>query len=257
VLTAQVGLVLWVEDMQWSDPSTPEWAGYVARRTGPARLLVVGTCRPVAVLDQGPPLHVLTQELLLYGKGVELELRGLTVSAVFDYLCRLMGYEERGAFHTLAQAIHQRTEGHPLFIVNVMEYLRAQGVLTPSNGLLDLQGVFALIQQEVPPRLQQLIERQLAQLRPEEQRLLEVASVAGAEFSAAAVAAGLESSMQEVEERCAELARRALFVKPCGMIDWPDGTVATRYAFRHALYTSVLYERLPASRCRALHERLG
>jgi predicted ATPase len=257
VLTAQVGLVLWIEDMQWSDPSTLEWVGYVARRAGPARLLVVGTCRPVAVLEQGHPLHVLTQELLLYGQGVELELRGLTVSAVSDYLCRRMGYEERGACHTLAQAMHQRTEGHPLFIVNVMEYLHAQGALTPSNGLLGLRGALALVQQEVPPRLQQLIARHLAQLRPEEQRLLEVASVAGAEFSAAAVAAGLESSIEEVEEHCAALARRALFVKPCGMTGWPDGTVATRYAFCHAFYTSVLYERLPASRCRALHERLG
>ena len=126
VLTAQVGLVLWIEDMQWSDPSTLEWVGYMARRIGPARLLVVGTCRPVAGLELGHPLHVLTQKLLLYGEGAELELRGLTVSAVFDYVCRQVRYEEYGAFHTLAQAIHQRTEGHPLFIINVMEYLRTQ-----------------------------------------------------------------------------------------------------------------------------------
>jgi predicted ATPase len=257
VLTAQVGLVLWVEDMQWSDLSTLEWMGYVARRVGPARLLMVGTCRPVAGLEQGHPLHVLTQELLLYRQGVELELRGLTVSAVSDYLCRQMRYEECGAFHTLAQAMHQRTEGHPLFIVNMMEYLLAHGVLTLSNGLLDLQGALALVQQEVPPRLQQLIKRQLAQLRSEEQQLLEVASVVGTEFSAAAVAAGLAISIQEVEERCAELARRGLLVKPCDMTDWPAGTVATHYAFRHALYASVLYERLPASRCRALRECVG
>jgi predicted ATPase len=257
VLTAHVGLVLWVDDMQWSDPATLEWVGYVARRAGPARLLMVGTCRPVAGLEQGHPLHALTQKLLLYGESVELELRGLTISAVSDYLCRQMRYEERGAFHALAQAMHQRTEGHPLFIVNVMESLLAHGALTPSHGLLDLQGALALVQQAVPPRLRQLIERHLAQLRPEEQQLLEVASVVGAEFSAAAVAAGLAISIEEVEERCAALARRGLFVKPCGMSDWPDGTVATRYAFRHALYTSVLYERLPASRCRALRECVG
>jgi predicted ATPase len=257
VLTAHVGLVFWVDDMQWSDPATLEWVGYVARRAGPARLLMVGTCRPVAGLEQGHPLHVLTQKLLLYGESVELELRGLTSSAVSDYLCRQMRYAEHGAFHTLAQAMYQRTEGHPLFLVNVMESLLAHGALTPSHGLLDLQGALALVQQEVPPRLRQLSKRQLAQLRPEEQQLLEVASVVGAEFSAVAVAAGLAISIEEVEERCAALARRGLFVKPCGMTDWPDGTVAIRYAFRHVLYTSVLYERMPASRCRALHERVG
>jgi predicted ATPase len=82
-----------------------------------------------------------------------------------------------------------------------------------------------------------LIEWQLAQLRPEEQQLLEVASIVGGEFSTAIVAAGLAISIEEVEERCAKLARRGLFVQPCGMTDWTDGTVATRYVFRHALYS--------------------
>jgi predicted ATPase len=95
-----------------------------------------------------------------------------------------------------------------------------------------------------------LIERQLEQLSPEEQRLLEVASVAGTEFSAAVVAAGLATTMEAVEERCARLARRGLFVQPHGATDWPDGTVAARYAFLHALYAHVLYERLPAGQRR-------
>ena len=85
-----------------------------------------------------------------------------------------------------------------------------------------------------------MIEQQLAQLSPEEQRLLEVASVAGAEFSAAAVAAGLATAVQEVEEQCVGLARRALFIQPHGHTEWPDGTVAARYAFLHALYAHVL-----------------
>jgi hypothetical protein len=97
----------------------------------------------------------------------------------------------------------------------------------------------------------------LAQLSPEEQRVLEVASVAGVEFSAAVVAACLATAVEEAEERCAGLARRTLFVQPCGLTEWPDGTVAARYAFLHALYAHVLYERLTAGRCRALHVRLG
>ncbi len=40
--------------------------------------------------------------------------------------------------------------------------------------------------------IRQMIERNLERLKPEEQAVLEGASVAGAEFSAAAVAAALE-----------------------------------------------------------------
>ena len=84
-----------------------------------------------------------------------------------------------------------------------------------------------------------------------------MASVAGAEFSAAAVAAGLETTVDAVEEQCGELARQELFLRTCGTADWPDGTVATRYGFLHALYQEVLYERLPAGRRQRLHQRIG
>src|SRR5207244_2904551 len=95
-------------------------------------------------------------------------------------------------------------------------------------------------------------------LSPEDWRVvLEVASVAGAEFSAAAVAAGSEAEVAEVEERCAGLARREQFLRATGVSEWPDGTVAARYGFIHALYQEVLYERVTAGRRVGLHRRLG
>ena len=53
VLTTDRTLVLVLEDLQWSDPSTVEALTYLAQRPEPARLLVLGTYRPVEVLLQG------------------------------------------------------------------------------------------------------------------------------------------------------------------------------------------------------------
>ena len=55
VLTAERVLVLILEDLQWSDHSTVEALAYLAQRREPARLLVLGTYRPVEVLLQGAP----------------------------------------------------------------------------------------------------------------------------------------------------------------------------------------------------------
>ncbi|MGH8475074.1 MAG: ATP-binding protein [Methylococcales bacterium] len=91
--------------------------------------------------------------------------------------------------------------------------------------------------------------------------VLEVASVAGAEFSAAVLAAGIETEREtqqaKVEEICARLVRRQQFLQACGSAEWPDGTLAGRYGFIHALYQEVLYERVPAGQRVALHRRLG
>ena len=79
------------------------------------------------------------------------------------------------------------------------------------------------------------------------------ASVVGAEFSAAVVAAGVELEAESVEARCETLARRAQFVQALGSEAWPDGTVAARYRFLHALHREVLYNRIPAGQRMRLH----
>ena len=73
--------------------------------------------------------------------------------------------------------------------------------------------------------------------------MLAVGSVAGAEFSAAvAVADGIDP--HDAERRCDSLARRGQFVRAAGVAEWPDGTVAARYAFIHTLYQRALYARI-------------
>ena len=96
----------------------------------------------------------------------------------------------------------------------------------------------------VPESLRQMIEKQLGRLTPEEQRVVEAASVVGEEFTTAAVAAGLDEETAGVEERCEGLAERAQFVRARGAEAFADGAVTGRYGFLHALYQQVLYERL-------------
>jgi predicted ATPase len=102
-----------------------------------------------------------------------------------------------------------------------------------------------------------MIEQQLQQLRPEDQTILEAASAVGAEFSAAAIAAGVEHVTEAVEIHCAALARRGQFLEARGTAAWPDGTIAARYGFIHALCQEVLYDRIPAGRRVRVHQRIG
>ena len=95
------------------------------------------------------------------------------------------------------------------------------------------------------------------QLTAEEQQVLEVGSVAGAEFTLASVAAGMGSKEEEIEAVCERLAQRGQFIAERELETWPDGTVSGRYGFRHALYQEVLYQRLSASRRVRLHRQIG
>src|SRR5215469_12520091 len=65
-LAAETPLVLLIEDLHWSDFSTLELISAVARRSEPARLLILGTYRPVEMLTQNHPLRTMKQELELH-----------------------------------------------------------------------------------------------------------------------------------------------------------------------------------------------
>jgi predicted ATPase len=111
-------------------------------------------------------------------------------------------------------------------MVNVTNELVSRGIIAPGEEQWVLPERVADIDLAVPDNLRQLIERQIERVSAEEHKVLEAASVAGAEFSAAAVAAGVEQSAEAVEAQCEALVRREQFLRAHGTAEWPDGTVA-------------------------------
>jgi predicted ATPase len=71
------------------------------------------------------------------------------------------------------------------------------------------------------------------------------------------VAAGLDDDTMRVEAGCERLSRRGHWLRARGEQAWPDGTVAGRYHFVHALYAETIYARVGPGRRVQLHRRLG
>lgn len=253
-LTAHRTLILVLEDLQWSDASTLDLIALLARRPVGARLLVIATHRPVAAEGGAHPLPALVRELAMHGQCTELPLRFLDEAAVAAYLSARLALDDPEGLAVLARAVHERTEGNPLFVVNVVEDVLGDAL---DGAPVAPREAAARVRASVPASLRQAIEARVDRLAEEEQRVLEAASAVGVEFSAAALAAGLEADLEEVERRCAALARRNLLIESRGDETWPDGTASARYGFVHALYQSLLYERLGPAQRRALHRRVA
>jgi predicted ATPase/DNA-binding winged helix-turn-helix (wHTH) protein len=256
-LTTERPLVLLLEDLHWSDFSTLELISAIARRSELARLLIVGTYRLVEMLGNDHPLRSMKQELELHRYCEELRLKLLTEEDVVDYLAKRLASDASRRFGTLAHVIYARTDGNPLFMVNMVDYLLVDAERFRNLRKAEWAETLRAYRLDALRSIRQMIERNLERLKPEEQAVLEGASVAGVEFSSASVAAALECSQNEVEACCTRLSRREQFVSEQGPITWPDGTVATSFRFHHALYQEVLYGRLSASHHVQLHRRIA
>jgi predicted ATPase len=246
-------LVLILEDLHWSDHSTLELLAYLARRRQHARLFIIATYRPSDVVLRAHPLKEIKQELQAHGQCAELRLELLTQEDITEYLARRFPGSALG--NELAQEVYEHTEGNPLFMVNVVEEFLRQGVIVEQGGCWVLTR--DVTHASVPDTLRQLIEKQIAQLGEDERRVLEVASVAGAEFTVAAVATALKQDIDEVETICEEVAGQGHFLEERGIAEWPDGAMSGCYGFRHALYQNVLYDRIAEARRVRLHRLIG
>jgi predicted ATPase len=254
-LAAEHPVVLVLEDPHWSDYATLDLVAFLAQRRDPARLLVLGTYRPVEVIVRGHPLKAVVQDLRLRRQCVELRLDGLGAAAVAAYLATR--FPQAPWPSGLDTVLHRHTDGHPLFLVTVTDWWVQQGRVAQVEGHWRVPDRVEALAGAVPDSLRTLIESQLEELSTAAQALLKAASVVGEAFSAAAVAAAVEAPVAEVEQQCAALVRRGQFLQASGVDAWPDGTVAESYHFRHALHQQVLYDRLSLGRRLELHRRIG
>lgn len=254
-LTVDEPLVLILEDLQWVDDSTLDLISALARRRGPAKLMLLGTYRPVDVILSRSPLKQLKQDLLIHRLCHEMSLERFSEHQVEQFLAT--EFPESDLPGVLAGTIHKRSDGNPMFMVAVLDQMRGKGLLTAEKGRWGLAVAPGQLDPGVPQTLQQLLEIQVEHLAAHEQRLLRAASVAGQRFSAWAASVMLECGAGEVEETCENLITRQQFLRRAGIQELGSRSESSQYEFRHALYREVLYQQLPVTQRRQLHSRLA
>ena len=245
-LSSERPLVLVLEDLHWSDTATIGLLSMMGRRRDSARLLVLCSYRPIDATVSDHPVTALKQDLVLHGCAQEFALQYLDRASVEDFLSRRM--TEDGSELDVSELVYRRTAGHPLYMVQMAEYLSREAHAAQSTEQLE---------HLLPTALHDLIEMQLARLNEADQRLLEAASVEGNEFVTASISSALETRGERVDEICERLSKRGQFIEHRGLSIWPDGTVSGRYGFRHALYEEVLTRRMSESRRASLHRKIA
>lgn len=246
-------LLLILEDLHWADSSTLDLVSALARRPMSARIMVVATYRSADLTRSAQPLYALKRDLVARHLCREVVLEPLGRAQIATYLTQARATVE--VPEQLAALLHRHTEGNPLFMIAVLEHLTASGLAERDRGTWRLTRDAAEISLEVPESLRQMIEAQIDRLDESEQRVLEVAAIAGVSFAPVITAPAADMDVGLFEACCDALARRGHILRLAGTRQLPDGRIVQRYSFVHALYREVLYERQAPARRTMLHRR--
>ena len=213
-------LVLLIEDLQWTDPTTLEVLDRLVERAGEAPLLVVMTARPEFQIPWKPGPSLAVMNVAPLDRGQILTMIG--------------AFSTRYALSSeAAELLTERTGGVPLFVEEVTQLLMERG------GRGD--------DQTLPLNLQQLLAARLDRLGPAREVAM-IGAVLGREFSSpllSAVAGMDEAELDVALERLAE----------AGILIADDRSTDASYRFKHALIQDSAYETLLKSRRQALHRR--
>ena len=242
-------LLVITEDLHWSDRATIQLIDYVARRRGNGRLMWLATFRLAEVVALDHPLNPLRRELRLHGLCEEVVLDPFSETEVAQYVAkRSPSVANDEAF---ARALHERTDGMPLFVASIMSEMSARAA--QGGGRVAPEQLAKIL---VPENLAAIIEHYIAKLDNEQRTMLSAAAVCGAQFRVDTIAAALERDADRVGAICDDLAREQIWlVAP--RADEGGVDAARTYAFRHVLFREVLYDRIPPSARAQLHRKLG
>jgi tetratricopeptide (TPR) repeat protein len=232
-------MVLFFDDVHWADASTVDLLSFVADRIETTPLLVIATYRPSDLLLTGHPFVALKQGLQTRGMCHDIELEFLTTEDVEQYLA--LAFADHRFPTELASHIHTRTEGNPLFMADLVRYLRDTQVIAQENGAWIMKQSLEEIGRDLPESVRGMIDRKIAQIGEDDRRLLAAASVQGYEFDSAIVAAALSQDPADIEEQLDVLDRVHALVRMVQEHELPDHSLNVRYRFVHVLYQNALF----------------
>jgi DNA-binding winged helix-turn-helix (wHTH) protein len=248
--TGERPLLLVTEDLHWSDHATIQLLNHVARRRGSARLMWLASFRLADIVAYDHPLKALRNELRLHGLCEEIVLDGFSEGEVAEYVTRAA--PSVATDEAFVRALHERTDGLPLFVAYAMTDVLARGV---RDGV-EAPAVAELEEMAVPETLVAIIEGYIEKLGDEERAVLSAAAVSGVEFRATTVAHALGREASSVDATCDRLAHERLWLA-ARRAEQGSSPPDLLYSFRHALVRQVLYERTGPLARAELHRKVG
>jgi predicted ATPase len=246
-------LIVVIEDLHWADVPTIDLLAALSEHDN-LPLMILGTYRPADAVLYSQSLRDTVRELKGRGLCRELLLELLTATDLANYLAGRLHGE---ASEALVDGVFHRTDGNPLFMVKLVEELIRTQALVCRDGLWCVGNPVGVLEVDIPESLQSLITRHLEALPQASREMLEVASVVGLEFCAAAMTDALEKTVEEIEGACDTLSAGDQFIESDSLLTWPDGTLTGRYRFQHHLYLELIYHQIAEARRARIHRTVG
>ena len=253
-------LVLVLDDLQWADSASLNLLFHLARQLKESRILLIGTFRPddVALGRDGErhPFEPILNELKRYYGDILLDLSQTNPTEERAFTDALIDSEPNHLDAAFRAALFARTNGHPLFTIELLRNLQERGNIVKDQDGNWIQGS-TLDWGSLPARVEGVLGERIERLPVALRETLTVASVMGYEFIAQVIARVQKVGERElVRDLSRELEKRYRLVSEQGEVKIGKQFLSL-FRFSHALTQQYLYDQLGAGERRMLHGEIA
>lgn len=259
-------LLLLLDDLQWVDAASTNLLFHIGRRLAGSRILLVGAYRPTEVRlrrradspDQFEqhPLEPVVSEFKRYFGDIQLDLNQQTAAERRAFIEALVDSEPNHLDEAFRESLFLHTQGHPLFTVEMLRNMQANGTLIQDEDGQWIENT-AAFPQKLPVRVEAVIEQRVNRLDERLQAMLAIASVEGELFTAQVVARvqGLDEHLV-LSYLSRDLAQGHRLVREEREITVSQQPL-NQYRFGHVLFQEYLYNRLSQGERRLYHRQVA
>jgi tetratricopeptide (TPR) repeat protein len=237
-------LILVLEDMHWADSASLSLLHYISRAIVNEKILILVTFRSEEIGREAEGrIHPLAETLNLMGREdlfKEIQLENLNQEHVRGIAESMAGGR---VDPKLVERLTRESRGNPLFVVEFLRMLSEHGNLIREKD----QWRLSVEKLGMPSKVKEVIMRRISALKPNQRRVLDVASVIGDKFDADLIASVLSKDRLEILEVLNGILKSTALVR----------VEENKYMFDHAKSREVLYEEISLPLKRGYHERVA
>jgi tetratricopeptide (TPR) repeat protein len=189
-ISRETPLLVVLDDLQWTDPSSLLLLHYLARDVRKTPLLLLGAYRSTDV-DAKHPLTPVLAELKRECLPQSVSLKRVSLEDTSEIIRQIL--EQDDIPPEFCQKVYEKTRGNPFFTAEVIESLKEEDVIYREKNRWKIKEISEI---EFPETVRNVVKARLSRLDDEFQSVLTLASFVGNDFTLEAMCAvtGIEKS---------------------------------------------------------------
>ena len=175
-ISQETPLLVVLDDLQWTDPSSLLLLHYLARGVQKTQMLLLSAYRSTDI-DEKHPLTPVLAELNRERLPQEIQLKRMSPNDVSEIIKNIL--EQEDVSEEFCKLIFDKTRGNPFFAEEVIKSLKEEGAIYREEGKWKFKEISTI---EFPKSVKNVLKSRIGRLDGECQNVLTMASFIGNDF---------------------------------------------------------------------------